>query len=180
MTDPDTLFLMVEGRDDVRFFETVIVPPLKQKYKGIKILEHSGWTKREVDRFIDSFRRIRADYILIKDLNSAPCVSVRKQKLLEEGKYQSIETDNIAVVVREIESWYLAGFSEKDCRRLKIKAHKSTNDLVKEQFDQLVPERYLRADFMIEILKCLSIEEAKRRNRSFRYFMDKYLPEVTA
>ena len=77
----------------------------------------------------------------------------------------------------EIESWYLALLDDNACRRFKIRPGKikNTAHITKEQFDALIPKKFdSRVDFMVEILECASIESAKQRNTSFKYFIDKY------
>ena len=91
-------------------------------------------------------------------------------------KYRLIDrNDKIAVVIKEIESWYLAGLSDKDSKELTGKKFKNTNTIIKEQFYNLIPNRFdSRIDFMIEILKHFSVNFAKKKNTSFNYFMEKY------
>ena len=44
-----------------------------------------------------------------------------------------------------------------------------------EQIEQMLPKRFSSIlDFMQEILRCPDIETAKKKNRSFRYFVEKY------
>ncbi|MDZ7724802.1 MAG: hypothetical protein U5R06_18855 [candidate division KSB1 bacterium] len=77
-------------------------------------------------------------------------------------------------MIKEIESWYLAGLAEKKQRQLKIKPFKDTNDLTKEQFNQQIPNSFdSRIDFMVELLKNYSIEIAQIRNKSFSYFINR-------
>ena len=81
----------------------------------------------------------------------------------------------IIVVVKEIESWYLAGLDNKVCKQLKIKNFPNTEKVTKEEFNSLIPKKFTsRIDFMLEILKNFSIEIAKKKNTSFRYFVEKY------
>ncbi|MDI6767583.1 MAG: hypothetical protein QME52_12240, partial [Bacteroidota bacterium] len=57
---------------------------------------------------------------------------------------------------------------------------KDTDDTTKEQFNRLIPEKYdSRIDFMSEILNNFSFKTAKRKNRSFKYFIEKYNCEVS-
>lgn len=86
-----------------------------------------------------------------------------------------IEKDNIIVVVKEIEGWYLAGLSAKISRKLGIPHVKDTNDMTKEDFNRLMPKKIgSRIAFMEKILKVYDIEIAKRKNESLRCFLDKY------
>ena len=87
---------------------------------------------------------------------------------------QKLAGDKIVIVIKEIESWYLAGLDEKQCKELGIKSFQETNDITKEQFNSVIPTKYdSRIDFMAEILKRFSIETAKSKNNSFQYFIEK-------
>jgi hypothetical protein len=50
-----------------------------------------------------------------------------------------------------------------------------TDDLTKEDFNRLIPKNYdSRIDFMFEILKYFSIDSARKKNHSFRFFVERY------
>ena len=86
------------------------------------------------------------------------------------------DKDKIIVVIKEIESWYLAGLDNEVCRQLKINNFADTDNVTKEKFNALIPKKFTsRIDFMLEILKNFSIEIAKQKNNSFRYFVEKYV-----
>jgi hypothetical protein len=79
------------------------------------------------------------------------------------------------VIEKEIESWYLAGLEDTGLTEGGLPVLKNTDTLAKEQFEQLMPRRFdSRIDFMIEALKIFSLEIAKRKNRSLKYFVEKY------
>lgn len=78
-------------------------------------------------------------------------------------------------MIKEIESWYLAGLDAQACKEFNIHNVPETDSITKEQFDALIPEKFIsRIDFMLEILKVFSIESAKQKNMSFKYFIMKY------
>lgn len=79
-------------------------------------------------------------------------------------------------MIKEIESWYLAGLDEAALKELGISyPDKDTDTLNKEQFDRLIPVKYVsRIDFMQEILKNFQLETARQKNKSFYYFINKY------
>ncbi|HWP30273.1 MAG TPA: hypothetical protein VNK96_00895 [Fimbriimonadales bacterium] len=82
--------------------------------------------------------------------------------------------DKIVVIVKEVESWYLAGLDDDSYKRLGMKCFNVTDDTTKEQFNNVIPRKFnSRVDFMIEILNLFSIEIAKRKNKSFKYFCEK-------
>ncbi|HUW86051.1 MAG TPA: hypothetical protein VMV55_04150, partial [Methanoregula sp.] len=50
-----------------------------------------------------------------------------------------------------------------------------TDELTKEDFNHLIPRKYdSRIDFMFEILKYFSIDTARQKNHSFRFFINRY------
>lgn len=171
------LYIFVEGGDDERFFAKVITPIFGKKYDSVNYFNYAEETYAKVNKFVKSIEAIPADYILVGDVNSMPCVTSKKQKLQE--KFKDIDKDKIIVVVKEIESWYLAGLDRKSFAKIKIPLLNKTDDITKEQFNKLIPKKYgSRIDFMVEILKYFSIETAKQKNKSFKYFSGKYFKDV--
>ena len=79
-------------------------------------------------------------------------------------------------MVKEIESWYLAGLDEKALKKLGIhKRIRTTDNVTKEEFNQLIPKNMPRIEFMRKILESYNVEIAKERNRSFGYFLNKWI-----
>ena len=85
-----------------------------------------------------------------------------------------IDTERVVVVMKEIESWYLAGFDDTVGGEMGIPSLPSTEEVTKEDFREMVPKRFRSSavDFMAEILSGYRVEIAKDRNRSFCYLMD--------
>jgi len=173
------LFLCVEGGDDDRFFKNVIAPTYQQDYDLVQVTPYRNWGRRKVDAFLASVKAMNADYIFVADINSAPCITARKEEI--QALYRNADEDRIVVVVKEIEGWYLAGLDASNCRRLGLRPLRNTDDITKEDFGRLMPSRYdSRIDFMAEILGCFATAIAKRKNRSFRYLAAKYSCPMSA
>ena len=167
------LFLLVEGNDDQRFFERIIKPKLLKRYSDIKIVKYSEWKKKKIKAFLKALSSMKADYLYIMDINDHPCVTARKEKLI--NRIPGVDQNKLIVVIKEIESWYLAGIAPNNLKKLKIKQTKNTNTLTKERFNNLIPGKFdSRIDFMIEILNLFSFDTAKRKNDSFLYFTRKF------
>jgi len=162
------LYIWVEGNDDERFFKRIIEPMLQKKYDNIYIIAYSQMKKEKRKSFLKSIKSMGADYIFVTDIDKSPCVTARKEEF-EEFKY-IIDKGKIVVVVKEIESWYLAGL---DTKKIKIPHFELTDDITKEEFNKLISGNS-RIDSMLKILNNFSIEMAKQRNKSFKYFIDKY------
>jgi hypothetical protein len=168
------LYLFIEGPHEKEFFARLGERIFKDKFDDIQLVPYSQESKEWIKKLLKSIKSMNANYIWFSDLNDAPCISKRKEKLRE--KFTDLDESKVIVVRKEIESWYLALLDGDSCKKFKINPYKfkDTDDIKKEQFDVLIPEKFDKISFMIEILDCASIETAKQRNTSFRYFIEKY------
>ncbi len=169
------LYVFIEGPDDERFFKDIIIPYFESEYCFIKIIKYARKKENQVRDFIRAIDKKRDDYLFVSDMNNSPCISKRKKKIL--SKFSNLAQDKIIIVIREIESWYLAGLDAQKGKKLKIKVPRYTNDIHKEKFESILskknPNESMK-NLKIEILKMFSIEIAKKKNRSFRYFAEKF------
>lgn len=116
---------------------------------------------------------MNADYIFVADINDALSETAKRQKI--QGEFSEVEGDRIIVVIKEIESWYLAGLDDANSRKLGIHFSGCTDNVTKEQFNSLIPKKFdSRIDFMSEVLKRFSLEMAKQKNKSFKGFLERY------
>lgn len=168
------MFIFVEGTDDDRFVEKVVQQMLGNKFTWIKTYQYAQKKRSKVRNFIKSIISITsmdADYIFLTDINSFPCITAKKEKTRRE--YAGVNDTKIIVVVKEIESWYLAGLDNATIEKLKLAPYDTTDEITKEEFDSRKPRKFTsRIDFMQELLKDYSIEVAKSRNASFSYFAE--------
>jgi len=169
------LFLFLEGEDDKRLFESILKQIFEKTYDYVTIIQYSQQKYEKINNFLRSIKCMRAEYIFTHDFNDSPCITERKRRILE--KYKEInEKDKIAIIIKEIESWYLAGLDDKNAQKLTNHTFISTENITKEKFDSYRSNKFdSRIDFMVEILKYFSIETTKQKNNSFRYFADKFL-----
>jgi len=172
------LFIWVEGRDDSRFFESCIKPLLKDKYDKVLVREYCQQPKDQIKKFISAPSE-RGHHIVFADIDGQLCVTAKKNQITRT-RFGRVGTENVFVVVQEIESWYLAGLDAEGFAQLGLREIQSTDTLKKEQFDDLMDNSSFdsRVVFMQEILKLFSVEVAKEKNASFRYFANKLLPEA--
>ena len=167
------MHVLVEGHDDREFFNVVIRPILREQYDHVQIWEYAGATIEKRISYLRSAQAMNADYLFVTDSNASPCVTARKGYLVERHR-NMVDPVRTIVVRREIESWYVAGISDEAYQELGLASLPHTDDITKEQFEQLIPQSFVSVvDFMSEILKKFSIETAKRKNKSFQYFMAK-------
>ena len=172
------LFILIEGNDDERFIEEIIKPVFENYYDYVKPWKYAQIEQKLIKSFLKSIKAMKADYIYVQDIEG-PCVTARKEKI--KDKYgELIENGRIGIVIKEIESWYLGGLNDNDARKLTGRRFRTTDDIIKEQFNKFVTYKFeSRLDFMIEILKFFSIDVAKRKNKSFKYFCDRFLSELS-
>jgi len=167
------LWVLIEGSDDTRFIDKIIRPILINNYNSIKTWEYSKEPLQRKKKILKSIAAIGDDYLFFSDINNSPCVS-KKMDVLKSNFKKTVNSNNIVVVIKEIESWYLAGLDNKKSKELSIKPLRNTNDITKEEFNRLIPKKFdSRIDFMVEILKRFSVETARRKNKSFNYLLTK-------
>jgi hypothetical protein len=168
------LVVWVEGDRDRRFFETIVKARLTAAFDFVLIREYGQRKRVDISSLLDAMSHQGFDRIFVTDLNSAPCATIRKQKVKEH--YPSLKDREIIVVSKEIEGWYLAGLTADGEAALKIKCPASTDNLTKEDLDLLSPSRFdSDLDFLLELLKFFDVTIASKRNRSFKYFCRKSL-----
>jgi hypothetical protein len=166
------IFIFVEGYDDLLFFEKIIKPLLSPNYKKIFLIQHARMKFKNKYKFINSIKEMNADYLYVVDIDYFPCVQARKQDILRH--LENVEPKNIIVVIKEIESWYLAGIGKKRTTKLKIPLLENTNFVTKEYFNAIIPNSFnSRHNFMNELLKKYDILVAAQKNESFAYFLKK-------
>jgi hypothetical protein len=163
------LFIWVEGGSDARFFEAVLKPLLEKRYNRVEVRTYATLKKSKVVSLLRGILASDNDYILVADIDQEPCVTAKKERLLD--RFRPIDAGRIRVVIKEIESWYLAGLDAAASSALGLPGMDRTDDVTKEDFNALIPERFdSRIDFMMEILKSFSPRIALKKNRSFAYF----------
>ena len=166
------LWILIEGNDEKRFFER-IKRFFEEKYDFVQTWKYAQEPTKRVENFLNSIERMSSDYFFLKDINDSPCVTDIKEKIGKKYR-RRIKPERIIIVIKEIESWYLAGLDKKSLKEIGTKTLNNTDEMTKEQFNSLMPKKYdYRIDFMAEVLKRFSIETAKRKNKSFDYFIKK-------
>ena len=173
--DYKLIFILIEGDDDERFFESVVKPFIQERYSAIKFWQYAEENEKRKVNIIKSINLMKADYICVGDIDDVPCVTSKKEKITDDfGK--KIKADKIVIVVKEIESWYLAGLDENASKNLGIRKKIGTTDnVIKEHFNQLIPNKMPRPVFMQKILENYDVKVAEGKNRSFEYFLNKWM-----
>lgn len=170
------LYVFVEGGDDRRFFNEVLLRFFQSKYSMIMVVKYAQKPKRFIEKLITNVVKRGNEYVFFHDLDNSICVTNNKKSI--QQRFRTLDTKKMIVVVKEIEGWYLAGISPIFCQKMNIKQLPNANNLSKEEFDEIIPQTFKSTiDFKIEILKNYDIKKAIKNNRSFRYFMTKYVSQ---
>lgn len=173
VSDYRRLFIWVEGTDDERFFNTIVVPRLAARYNDIQVRRYAGMKNEGITKFLTSIAAMGGDYLFIADIDAAPCVTRKKELLCSSLNH--LDGQRIIIVRSEIESWYHAGLDATAAGKLGTRAHRDTQTLTKEQFRALQPARYRSGIvYMTEVLDAFDFDTAQRQNASFAYFVGKY------
>jgi len=82
MTSATSLYLFVEGEDDERFFKSIIMPKLQERYNVIIPIHYAQDKKEKTDNFIKSIKSMKADYdyIYVTDIDKAQCIPSKKEE----------------------------------------------------------------------------------------------------
>jgi len=170
------LYIFVEGDRDEDFFERIVKPRLVDRYNKIIIIKYAQKRIEYINSYIRSILSMNADYIFIADIDNSPCKTAKKEEL--RRRFRNLEQNKIIIVVKEIESWYLAGLDEKACGELRIRCFDNTDSITKEDFRHIYSNSIHSGrsiiDFYLDIIKNYDIDIAKRKNRTFRYFCNKF------
>ena len=164
------LYIFVEGNDDELFFKRIIQPLFLIHYTDVEIFKYAQWKKQKVELFIQSIVTLDYDYIFTADIDMMETINDKKKII--KNRFSNVDSTKIDVVIKEIESWYLAGVSLEKSSVMNIFLPENTNEITKEDFNEICHRSYRsRIDFMYEILKSYSIDLAKENNDSFNYFV---------
>lgn len=166
------LFIFVEGQRDADFVEKVIIGAFKGQYDCINIIKYASQKYKWRKDFINSIQSMGAEYLYLADINSMPCVSKKKEKIINE--IPNIDISRLMIVKQEIESWIIAGIDSSKIMNIG-KILQDTEIIGKELFEEIAIGKYGSiVDFMSEIFKYYSVGSAIARNKSLDYFIKKY------
>lgn len=187
------LLIWVEGNDDLIFFENILREKFEEHYSEVRIREYCGDQIKgeamnqmvcklikalEDDRYrtTNEGRYCPQEYILVKDFDFCTCYT--NKKIETEELVPHIDKNKILIVKNMIESWYLAGLSEKNCRKSGIPYNlvKKNQNLQKDTLYTSLPKeiKKYKRNFLITLTKKFDFNEAKKNNDSFKYFVEKF------
>jgi len=168
------IYVFVEGHDDYVFFSNIIEPLLKKQYDDVEILQYAQMKKIKTIKFIESIIMLNFDYLIVADIDDETSIAHKKKKL--QARFDSASYDKMIIVIAEIESWFIAGLTDKNADEWKIEKYQRTELITKEVFNTLYGRRFhSRIDFLEELVKQYDINTAINKNISFKYFFEKYI-----
>ena len=173
----DLLFLIIEGENDERFFKNVFQPILKEKYNTISYYQYCQEKKSNFEKFLNYLKIKDIDYYIFGDINNCTCITMKKNCILKRTNNKA-EINNIFIIIKEIESWYIAGIENEDLKIIGINKNiRNTDDLTLEKLYEIIPEKYKSKMilFFRVILKRYDIKTAIQKNTSFRYVYNKII-----
>jgi hypothetical protein len=167
------LYLLIEGRLDSKFFSHALYHFLSSKFRRVSYYTYSKQPKRDTEGFIKtglSSGRV----IFVHDFDNAPCYTQLKANLPTE--WASLREGDILIVRKEIESWLLAGITNKLASKLGITANTLiTDNIGKEDLAHYRPSDMLMTEFEDLLVRHFDIDNAKNRNQSFKYFIERFI-----
>jgi hypothetical protein len=150
-----------------------MTPLFLKFYTDVEIFKYAQWKKQKVELFIQSIITLNYDYIFTADIDLMETVNDKKRWI--RSRFGNLDLGKITIVIKEIESWYLAGLTDEHSAVMNIRTPADTNNITKEDFNEICHTGYRsRIDFMYELLKSFSIECALTKNESFAYFFNNY------
>jgi len=172
------LYIFIEGPNDIRFFEIVIKPLLSEYFECVQFYEYGTKTKKQVKTFLKALNNMGIKYIFVKDFDSSPCISKRKNDVI--NKFTHCPNELIQIVKVEIESWYAAGITDRLRKKIRCKDFSDCNKLTKDEFINNISTKHILQDILIEILNDYDLELAKKRNATLNYLFVSMFNKVTA
>jgi hypothetical protein len=138
------------------------------------VIEYATKKKEKIKSRIRAINEMNNDYLFFSDIDLFPCVA-RKKETINDFLEHQYDPGKTYILIREIESWYMAGLNEESCREFFGKDYRDTNNITKEMFLYRGKSDFNSdIDFKAEILKHFKIETACRKNKSFKYFYTKF------
>jgi hypothetical protein len=127
------LYIFVEGADDTKFIDNFVGQKgcFRDKYRKHKCVEYStGNTAAKILRKFDLFEKQGHECVLLADNDK-----------VDDVQHFKISSDKIFIADKEIESWFLAGFSKEFCDKEDIQYIQKTENVDKEIFDTIATKR---------------------------------------
>lgn len=159
------LFVFVEGPDDYNFFDKIF----GNIWGEYRIIQYANTQQDKIINFIMAIKAMpNCDYLFFCD-EDGKGIEKKRSEILQS--IRGLDPAKLYLVQYEIESWYYAGLSREESKRLKMRKYQNdTNALTKEQFNAKLQRSSERKYIMAQILEIYAKSLAKTRNTSFLRF----------
>ena len=169
-----SLFIFVEGYYDQMFVENILSEYILKEMSVIVFpIPYAEKPKRFINKEIRS--KSNYNYLLFADFdsNKNPCITFKKDSLMDIFSY--LDSNNIIIVREEIESWFLAGIDNSLEIFKGLNFPHNTDSISKEDFNRMLEDNsiYEKEEFLLEVSKYFDFNLAIKRNKSFKYFLNK-------
>lgn len=163
----EELHIFVEGSTDSLFVKEVFNDVLLKICNKYTIVEYANKEDKKIKKYIATIKKVpNWDYIFIADQDGK--LDKRNKILL---KYSNLDDDKVFISVYEIESWIIAGISEKIIKKHKINFSSSnTSSITKEVFNNIIPKRMDKLEFISYVLSDYNLKNAVNLNESLNIF----------
>ena len=170
------LHIFVEGPTDRLFIEKVFDDILLKVCNRYIVVEFSNKEYKKINNYIKTIKKVSNwDYIFLADQDGN---LDKKNKMLMQ--FNDLEANKLFISIYEIESWIIAGISEKIMKKHKIKfSYSDTSNIKKEIFNNIIPKNMNKLEFISYILSDYNLKNAIMLNESLNIF-NQYLSNKKA
>ena len=178
MTIEKRLAILVEGNRDEDFISWIVKPIMMGlgKYRDVITYKFQRIPKHINEGYIEAVISMNDDVLCLTDIKGFQRKDHKKEQV-QRDHIGNIGDDKVIVVIKEIESWYLAGASKLCCRRLRIGYYDRTDNVDKNKFHEIIAHTKFKPRWVccLEMLRNYDVTQAKQRNKSFNCFHENYL-----
>lgn len=171
-------YIFVEGNDDKRFFDNLIVPKIYERYKckcKVFVIPYQQRKNTDIKNNIVRYAKSNnMNYVFLADLDSQNYLSFKEKIKHCQDIYPELDYEKIFIVVEEIESWYLSGIDNAKEIFSEFEIPGNTDDISKENFEEMIRKSKKfnsKLEFMEQICKDFDFDKAVERNTSLKYFL---------
>lgn len=163
----EELHIFLEGPTDSLFIKKVFDDILLKICNRYTIVEYASKENKKINNYIKTIGKVpNWDYIFIADQDGK---LDKKGKMLL--KFDNLDENKVFVSIYEIESWIIAGISEKTKKKHKINFTCSdTSNITKEIFNNIIPKRMNKLEFISYVLSDYNLKNAINLNESLNIF----------
>lgn len=126
------IFVLLEGNDDLAFFETVLKPFFEKDYFVVIPYRYSTKPNADVNKLIDSSISMKYDYLVFADLDTFKCVSTKKESLLKS--YKKFEEKKLLLSKKKLKVGIWLELKTKELKVLEKGMPKKVKPLIKRSF----------------------------------------------